>query len=136
MGNTQDAAKDKLLVAIQSIESARGLEPRSAELELSATRVYALASVHASESADEQRQRLDKACIAGEAAVDLGLSPQELNELKELADYAPPLKEHPRFQEILNKKPSSETPAPTGCQVDLFPAIRDRLLELITEKGP
>lgn len=115
---------DTFRSAIDHIEIARLLSPRSGEMEFSAACVYATASTGAGASKDQAEEYLNKAVEASFAAVELGLSPGRLREVSLLA---PSLRGNSVFQMLMAMPEPLRVAAPVMLTLDVFPAIRQRL---------
>jgi len=128
--NHETRAAKLFASAIDHIDVARRLGPRSAELERVAATIYASAFValqarDSSEAAAPEREHLlEKAWSSCQAAVELHLPPDRL---QELVVRAPMLGQDPRFKELLKQAGANVAPIPAKLLVDVFPDIRDRL---------
>lgn len=122
-------AEEKSQAAIQHIESARRLGPRSAELEFAAARIHAFACT-LSGDADTRQDRMESTLRSCQGAVELGWPPQML---KELAVMVPQLDNDSRFQKLCSGKVPLPHSSPANAAasasllVDIYPDIRKRL---------
>lgn len=127
--NYEGQAEKKSQAAIQHIELARRLGPRSAELEFAAARIHAFACT-LSGDADARQDHIESTLRSCQGAVELGWPPPML---KELAVMVPQLDNDSRFQKLCSGKVPLPHSSPANAAasasllVDIYPDIRKRL---------
>jgi eukaryotic-like serine/threonine-protein kinase len=127
-------AADYLQRALSHVDIMRRIEPRFADRELDAARVYAVAyaQLQGDSTVDTvtwKRELFQQVLTACQTAIELHLAPEKLKELadKELAGLVPELAAEPRFQELVKGDPPPVAAIPSRPVVDIFPDIRNRL---------
>jgi tetratricopeptide (TPR) repeat protein len=122
-------AADYLQRALSHVDAMRRIEPRFADRELDAARVYAFAyaQLQGDSTVDTvawKRELFQQVLTACQTAIEQHLAPKKLNEL---LVFVPELADEPRFQQLVESDPPSVAAIPSRPVVDIFPDIRNRL---------